>query len=172
MPTTEFSIYEKLNEATSVRSFLIASVNIFEEVVDQLMNRIFRKNDFVVQSVINSLFEQSGPLFELAIRLKVLLGLGAISHEVFQDINHFIGLKEQLNNDAEEYEFTDHIITEFAQQLHFQTQRILPVELNPLEKQDSLAFQMKIMRQEKLVKSSLILAVSDICEQLQVESPL
>lgn len=171
MQSAEFHIYEKLNEATTVRGFIIASVRIFEEAVDYLMNRVFRKADFAVQSVVDSLFEQSGPLFELPVRLKVLLGLGVISHEVFQDISQFISLKEQLNNDDKEYVFTDPVMYNFAQHLCFQTQPLNAFSVNAVENQDSLAYQMKMMRQEKLIRSSLILAVSAICEQLQIESP-
>lgn len=45
--------YEKLNGTVSVRGFMIATVAIFEEAVDSLINRVFRKTDFVVQSVID-----------------------------------------------------------------------------------------------------------------------
>ena len=79
---SEDPIYEKLNEATSIRGFITASVAIFDDAVEKLINRVFRKTDFVVKSVIDSLFETSGPLSELPIRLKVLLGLGVINQGV------------------------------------------------------------------------------------------
>lgn len=93
---SEDPIYEKLNDAETIRGFITASVAIFDDAVDQLINRVFRKTDFVVKSVIDSLFETSGPLSDLAIRLKVLLGLGVVNHEVFEDINAFIKIKEIL----------------------------------------------------------------------------
>ncbi|MBR0573161.1 MltR family transcriptional regulator [Pasteurella atlantica] len=66
----------------------------FSQGVEQLINPVFRKKDFVVESVVNSLFERQGPLAELPVRIKVLVSLGAISTDVCEDINLFIGLKE------------------------------------------------------------------------------
>lgn len=98
-------IYEKLNEATSIRGFITASVAIFDEAVDQLIQRVFRKTDFAVKSVVDSLFMTGGPLFDLSVRLKVLLGLGVITHAVFEDMYAFIKLKEKLSNDEKDYLF-------------------------------------------------------------------
>lgn len=166
-------IYEKLNEATSIRGFITASVAVFDEAIDSLINRVFRKTDFAVKSVVDSLFMTSGPLFDLGIRLKVLFGLGVIDHHVFQDINAFIQIKETLNNDEKDHDFSADIIIEFLQRLHHQKDKHL---LNfPPEKEenpDSLAYQIKKQRQEKLVRSCLILSISEIYEQLLVESPL
>lgn len=166
-------IYEKLNEATSIRGFITASVAIFDEAVDQLINRVFRKTDFAVKSVVDSLLSNSGPLCDLSIRLKVLLGLGIIEHHVFSDISHFIEIKEKLNNDEKEYDFADLIIIDFVQQLSCQNDKSL---LNfPMEKDenpDSLLYQVKALRREKLIRSYLTLAITEIYEQLQIESPL
>ncbi len=41
-----------------------------------------------------------------------------------------------------------------------------------IEAPDSLVGQMKVRRREKLVQSCLILTVTEIYQQLQVESPL
>ncbi len=169
---SEDPIYEKLNEATSIRGFITASVAIFDDAVEKLINRVFRKTDFVVKSVIDSLFETSGPLSELPIRLKVLLGLGVISHEVFEDINGFIKIKETLNNAEKEYDFSDPIVADFLQSLHLlQDKSLLQFESDSSDK-DSLLYQVKALRREKLIRSCLSLTITDIYQQLQVESPL
>lgn len=111
---SEDPIYEKLNGTVSVRGFMIATVAIFEEAVDSLINRVFRKTDFVVQSVIDSLFTNDGPLGDLSVRLKVLLGLGVIQHNLFSDVNAFIQFKETLNKDEKEYTFDDEIVLTFC----------------------------------------------------------
>jgi len=100
-------VYEKLNKAMSLRGFITIAVAIFDETIDELINRVFRKTDFAVKSVVDSLFETSGPLSELSIRLKVLLGLGIVEQSVFADIMQFIELKETLNNDEKDYNFFD-----------------------------------------------------------------
>lgn len=173
MQSLEALIYEKLNDVTSIRGFVISSVAIFEQAVEDLLNRIFLKNDFAVKSVVDSLLYQSGPLFDLTVRLKLLFGLGVISQAVFEDINGFIKLKEQLNNNEQECAFTDPLIVAFLQQLHSYGDR--PPE--PLEdlnqpQSDSLLAQIKLLRQQKLIRSYLTLAISHIVEQLQIESPL
>ena len=169
---SEDPIYEKLNEATSIRGFITASVAIFDDAVEKLINRVFRKTDFVVKSVIDSLFETSGPLSELPIRLKVLLGLGVISHEVFEDINGFIKIKETLNNAEKEYDFSDPIVADFLQSLHLlQDKSLLQFESDSSDK-DSLLYQVKALRREKLIRSCLSLTITDIYQQLRVESPL
>ncbi len=169
---SEDPIYEKLNEATSIRGFITASVAIFDDAVEKLINRVFRKTDFVVKSVIDSLFETSGPLSELPIRLKVLLGLGVINHEAFEDINSFIKLKETLNNAEKEYDFSDPIVADFLQSLHLlQDKSLLQFEPESGDK-DSLLYQVKALRREKLIRSCLSLTITDIYQQLQVESPL
>ncbi|MFC0949897.1 MltR family transcriptional regulator [Pasteurella multocida] len=166
-------IYEKLNEATSIRGFITASVAIFDEAVDQLINRVFRKTDFAVKSVVDSLLSNSGPLCDLSIRLKVLLGLGIIEHHVFSDIGHFIELKEKLNNDEKEYDFADLLIIDFIQQLSCQNDKsLLNFPTDKDENPDSLLYQVKALRREKLIRSYLTLAITEIYEQLQIESPL
>lgn len=165
-------IYEKLNEATSIRGFITATVAIFDDAVDQLINRVFRKTDFAVKSVVDSLFETSGPLFDLSIRLKVLLGLGVLRHEVFEDISAFIQMKEKLNNDEREYAFTDPAVLDFAQSLNLLQDKNLLQFAENNEDPNSLIFQMKQLRHEKLLRSCLTLTISDIYQQLQMESPL
>ena len=111
-------IEEKLNEVTTARGLIIAAVTVFEEALDQLINKVFRKTDFVVESVIESLFEHSGPLFDFKIRLKVLLGLGVISKDIFEDIEQFLKLKEIINNQTQELSFSDPLLLDFVQQLN------------------------------------------------------
>ncbi|TDQ58055.1 mannitol repressor MtlR [Mesocricetibacter intestinalis] len=170
--SAEEPIYEKLNDAVTIRGFITASVAIFDEAVDNLINRVFRKTDFVVESVIESLFVNSGPLSDLSVRLKVLLGLGVISHNVYADINAFLRLKEQLNNDEKEYLFSDPPILEFIRSLNFQQNNAF-LNLEPASGDTtSLLYQVKALRREKLIRSCLILNISDIYAQLQIESPL
>lgn len=167
------AIYEKLNDTASIRGFITASVAVFDEAIDRLINRVFRKTDFAVKSVVDSLFMTSGPLFELEIRLKVLLGLGVINQDVFEDITAFIKIKTTLNDDEKEYQFFDPMIIDFMQNLKLQKDKDI---LNfPPEKEnnpDSLLYQIKTRRKEKLIRSCLMLTITDIYDQLQVESPL
>ncbi|MDP8034111.1 MltR family transcriptional regulator [Pasteurella atlantica] len=166
---------EKLSDAPSLRGFLALSVNQFSHAVEQLINRVFRKKDFVVESVVNSLFEHQGPLAELPVRLKVLVSLGAISMEVFQDINLFIELKEYLSNEVEEFAFSDPKIIDFIKKLHHIDLTIILALLKQqpaLNNNNPIQYQMQQARLDKMIRSTLILAVSSISEKLDIESPL
>ncbi len=165
----------QLSDVASLRGFLALSVNQFSQNIELLINRVFRKKDFVVESVVNSLFEHQGPLAELSVRLKVLVSLGVISTEVFEDINFFIELKDQLSNEVEEFSFSDsHIIDAIKKLHHIDLNIVLDIlkKAPKLDNKDSLQYQMIQTRLEKTVRSSLILAISTISDQLDIESPL
>lgn len=165
-------IYERLNQTHSIQDFVIESVDLFEQMVDKLINRVFRKADFAIQSVVDSLFMTSGPLFELTIRLKVLLGLGVINQQVFEDINYFLQFKADLEKDNQTYSFDHPIVFQFIQKLHFCPQHQLDnIEFEEQDKQ-SLLYQVKALRREKLLRSCLMLTLSEIYQQLEIESPL
>lgn len=64
----EIDILEQLNNAPSVRGFFITTVDILTQAVDALMQRIFRKDNFAVQSVVGPLLDDTGPLGNLSVR--------------------------------------------------------------------------------------------------------
>lgn len=100
----ESDILERLNQTHTVRGFFITTVDVLTEAIDALMQRIFRKDNFAVKSVVEPLLHDTGPLGDLTVRLKLLFGLGVIPDEVFHDIEHLIKLRNQLNHDATEYQ--------------------------------------------------------------------
>lgn len=174
MPYSD-NFIEQLSEVTSLRGFLALATNQFAQNVDRLILRVFRKADFALKSVVDSLFEYQGPLAELSVRLKLLLGLGVISAEVFEDITLFIELKQHLSDEVEELPFSHPAIIQFTKDLHH-------IDLTPVaeilkhqtigDHKDSMLFQMQQIRLERIMRSSLILAITEINEKLNVESPL
>ncbi|MDW6094536.1 MltR family transcriptional regulator [Vibrio rhizosphaerae] len=170
----EADIIEQLNVASSVRGFFIAAVNIFEQSVDSLVQRIFRSDYLAVKAVINPLLESSGPLGDLSVRIKLLFGLGVITDEVYHDIDTIVRLRNQLNKDGTEYHFTDpkildaiHKISAFKKMGSFQ----LTPALSDDEEIDTKLYQLQLNRQQQVIKSSLSLAIVEICNMLNVESP-
>lgn len=166
---------EQLSEIATLRGFLALSTTQLNQQVERLIQRVFRKTDFALKSVVDSLFEHQGPLAELNVRLKLLLGLGVISAPLYEDINAFIEFKLALSDEIEEPTFASHFTIEFAQKLHFADL----THLNELRKQkpispnrDSMLLQMQQLRLERVMRSSLILALTKMVEQLDVESPL
>ncbi|OEF22653.1 MltR family transcriptional regulator [Vibrio rumoiensis] len=169
----ETEIIERLNNTPTVRGFFIQTVGIFNESIDALINRIFRKDNFAVQSVVGPLLQDSGPLGDLAVRLKLLFGLGVLPDAIYHDIEDLIKLKNKLNSDGLEYEFTDPIILETIKNLHLANKMsMVPLQITEPDDDIDLGFyQLQLQRQQQVIKSGLSLAIVDICNELKKDSP-
>jgi len=171
----ESEILEYLNVSSTVRGFFISAVDVFEKVIQTLIERVFLKNDFAVQSVVGPLLHDSGPLGELSVRLKLLFGLGVIPQTIYHDIDGMIKLKSLLNNDSAEYKFTDPIVVNSIQKLNLaKDMNMAPFEAITAAQDDVdlVFYQMQIDRQQQVIKSSLALAIISLCNSLDMESPL
>lgn len=169
----ETEILERLNNTPSVRGFFIATVEIFEVAIDVLMQRIFRKDNFAVQSVVGPLLHDSGPLGDPAVRLKLLYGLGVLPDPIYHDIEDLIKLRNKLNSDGAEYEFTDPTILEPIRKLNL-VQKMGMVQLEVMEPDGDIDlgfYQLQLQRQQQIIKSGLSLAIVEMCSELDKESP-
>ncbi|ELB2052061.1 MltR family transcriptional regulator [Vibrio parahaemolyticus] len=169
----ETEIIERLNSAPSVRGFFITTVDVFNESIDGLIQRIFRKDNFAVQSVVGPLLQDSGPLGDLSVRLKLLFGLGVLPDDIYHDIEDIIKLKNQLNSEASDYEFTDPNILEPIKKLHL-VKKMGMVQLEVSEPDDDIDlefYQLQLQRQQQIIKSGLSLAIVEICNELGKDSP-
>ncbi|USD67351.1 MltR family transcriptional regulator [Vibrio sp. SCSIO 43136] len=169
----ETQIIERLNSAPSVRGFFIASVDVFNDAIDGLVQRIFRKDDFAVQSVVGPLLHDSGPLGDLSVRLKLLYGLGVLPDDIYHDIEDIIKLKHHLNSDVEEYAFTDPNVLTPIKKLNL-VKKMGMVQLEVAEPDDDIDlefYQLQLQRQQQIIKSGLSLAIVEICNELGKESP-
>ncbi|MEL7293527.1 MAG: MltR family transcriptional regulator [Pseudomonadota bacterium] len=169
----ESEIIERLNGAPSVRGFFIAAVDVFEDAIDALIQRIFRKDNFAVQSVVGPLLGDSGPLGDLSVRLKLLYGLGVLPDDVYHDIEDIIKIKNELNSDASDYEFTNPNVLGPIKQLHL-VQKMGMVQLEVSEPDDDIDldfYQLQLQRQQQIIKSGLSLAIVEICNELGRDSP-
>ncbi|PWF73898.1 MltR family transcriptional regulator [Vibrio sp. T9] len=169
----ETEIIERLNSAPSVRGFFISAVDVFNDSIDGLIQRIFRKDNFAVQSVVGPLLQDSGPLGDLSVRLKLLFGLGVLPDDIYHDIEDIIKLKNRLNSDASDYEFTDPNILEPIKKLHLvKKMGMVQLEVNEPDDDIDLEFyQLQLQRQQQIIKSGLSLAIVEICNELGKDSP-
>lgn len=137
------------------------------------MQRIFRKDNFAVQSVVGPLLQDSGPLGDLSVRLKLLFGLGVLPDDIYHDIEDIIKLKNHLNSDASDYEFTDPNILDPIKKLHLvKKMGMVQLEVNEPDDDIDLEFyQLQLQRQQQIIKSGLSLAIVEICNELGKESP-
>ncbi|MCE0494720.1 MltR family transcriptional regulator [Vibrio salinus] len=171
----ESEIIERLNEAPSVRVFFISAVEIFEDAVDMLVQRIFRSDYLAVKAVINPLLDSSGPLGDLSVRIKLLFGLGVLPENVYHDIDAFIHIRNQLNNDAYEYKFSDKKVIAAVKKLtSVQTMGIDQFEQFVAEYTGDTSdefYQLQLLRQEQVIKSSLALSIVELSHALDKDSP-
>ncbi|MCG9583953.1 MltR family transcriptional regulator [Vibrio europaeus] len=169
----ETDIIERLNSAPSVRGFFIAAVDVFNDSIDALMQRIFQKDNFAVQSVVGPLLHDSGPLGDLSVRLKLLFGLGVLPNDVYHDIEDIIKIKNELNSDAADYQFTDPNVLQPIKKLNL-VKKMGMVQLEVAEPDDDIDldfYQLQLQRQQQIIKSGLSLAIVEICNELGKESP-
>ncbi len=101
----EDEVLERLNEQDGPRGFFLEAVTILEEAVDSLMRRAFRQEEYAVKYAIEPLLNQSGPLGQLEVRLKLIFALGLISLERYQVYMHlhFIPHDTRLDRDEIKY---------------------------------------------------------------------
>ncbi|WP_122033799.1 MltR family transcriptional regulator [Aliivibrio sp. EL58] len=169
----ESYIIERLDNAPSMRGFFIIAVDILNESIDGLIQRIFQKDNFAVQSVIGPLLQDSGPLGDLSVRLKLLFGLGVLPNKTYHDIEGIIKIRNALNSAMEDVQFTDPQIITPINKLNLITRMgMMQLEILPLNDDTDLIFyQMQVDRQKQMIRSGLSLAIVDICSELQKESP-
>ena len=167
----DIDIVETLSEAQTAYDFFTASFDLFEDAVDILIQNVFRKDDYAVKYAVDPLLNSDGPLANLPIRIKLLYGLGLLSQDSYQDIEKFIELKEFVQSEGESVEFLALIdrlnaISAVA--------KILPPNLgnNKLEESSHFIVQMKLEQNRQVIKSSLILAITEIIKELHRETPL
>ena len=169
----ETDIIERLNSAPSVRGFFITTVEVFNDAIDALIQRVFRKDNFAVQSVVGPLLHDSGPLGNLSVSLKLLFGLGVLPDDIYHDIEDIIKLRNQLNSDGSEYDFTDPQILVPIKKLNL-VAKMGMVQLDVLEPDGDIDldfYQLQLQRQQQIIKSGLSLAIVEICNELNKESP-
>ncbi len=75
----ENRVLEHLNAGKTVRSFLMAAVDLLAEALNILVVQIFRKDDYAVKYAVEPLLVGDGPLSELSVRLKLVYALGVIT---------------------------------------------------------------------------------------------
>ncbi|MFM2485890.1 MltR family transcriptional regulator [Celerinatantimonas yamalensis] len=171
----ESDILEQLNQCNSIRGFLLQTHQLLERAVAHLIQRVLRKDDYAVKYAVGPLLSSEGPLGEMSVRLKLIYGLGIISQAVYQDIERLISLRNFLNNEAQEYQFTDGVIIKHIQQLHAlsdisrsQLEMITHghIQLDPT----SLAISQE--RQGRVVRSIMTLAIAELCDLLNQDNSL
>lgn len=170
----DIDILEQLNAVTTVRGAVLTAVELFENTLNQLVQRVFCKDDHAVKYAVEPLLNTAGPLGDLLVRLKLLYALGIITQDIYQDIERLIKLRNQLNSDGREFSFTSSETLEPIRKLHAIEKMGIPqLEATSPNKEDDLVlYNMYVARQEQVIRSAFGLAVASICAELDQDNPL
>ncbi|WP_147193696.1 MltR family transcriptional regulator [Pantoea sp. MBD-2R] len=161
----ENRVLERLNAGHTVRSFLMAAVDLLSEAVNSLVLQVFRKDDYAVKYAVEPLLLGNGPLGELSVRLKLIYGLGVISRNEYEDAELLMALREALNDDGSEYRFTDdELLGPFAE-LHCVAALPPPPDLTDMDTELRVMLQ---QRYQQVVRSTLVLSLTDLISRIRI----
>ena len=162
----ENRVLERLNAGKTVRSFLIAAVELLTEAVNILVLQVFRKDDYAVKYAVEPLLDGDGPLGNLSVRLKLIYGLGMISRAEYEDAELLMALREELNHDGNDYAFTDDEILGPFGELHC----VAALPPTPLfDDSDAELLAMQKQRYQQIVRSTMVLSLTELISRISLK---
>ncbi|MGF1754098.1 MltR family transcriptional regulator [Vibrio makurazakiensis] len=166
-PSHESELLEALSEAESAGACLMAAYDAVDDTVDVLLKNIFQKDDTAVKFVVEPLLNSGGPLGEIMVRAKLLLGLGVISKDLYDDLEIFVTLKEWAKIQGEDTNFTD-VDVLFELNKVNAIKRIMPIEYDEevVKTMSGPMLDMFLARHNQKVQSTIVLAITDIVNTL------
>ncbi|MDN3616131.1 MltR family transcriptional regulator [Vibrio gallaecicus] len=172
-PSHETELLEALSEADSASECLLAAYDALDDTVDALLHNIFHKDDYAVKFVVEPLLSNDGPLGDIMVRGKLLLGLGVISKEVYDDIEIFVTLKEWAKIQDNNVSFTE-VDVLFELNRVNAIQKIMPIDYDEdlVKTMSGPMLEMFLGRHHQKVQSTIVLAITDIVNLLCRENAL
>lgn len=166
-PSHETELLEALAEATTANACFMAAYDALDDTVDAVLKGIFQKDDTAVKFVVEPLLNSGGPLGEIMVRAKLLLGLGVISKQVYDDLEIFVTLKEWAKIQGDEVSFTDPNVLFELNKIHA-IQKIMPIEYDAemVESMSGPMLDMFMGRHNQKVQSTIVLAITDLITTL------
>ncbi|MBY6195662.1 MltR family transcriptional regulator [Vibrio hangzhouensis] len=172
-PPNETELLEALSEAKDASECLMAAYDAIDDTLDTLINGIFHKDDYAVKYVVEPLLTSDGPLGDILVRAKLLLGLGVISKQVFDDIDIFVTLREWTKHQDNNVSFTE-VDVLFELNKISAIQKMMPIEYDDSMTSglDEVMLDMFLERHYQRVKSTIILAITELVNTLCRDNPL
>lgn len=172
-PAHELELLEALSEANRASEVLMAAYDALDDMIDTLLKSIFYKDDYSVKFVVEPLLTNSGPLGEISVRTKLLLGLGAISKDVYDDIEIFMTLKEFAKLEEDNVSFLDeNIIFELNKVNAIKSIMPIDFDVEMIKGMSESMLEMFQLRHNQKVQSTIVLAITDIVNALCRENTL
>lgn len=160
----ENDVLEHLTAGHTVADLINAGISMLGEAVDTLLTRVFLRDDYAVKYAVEPLLNRDGPLGDLALRCKLLYGLGVLSRADYQDSEQLLTFAAQLSQSNHTVNFTDAAVLNALSALHCITE--LP-PLPPCTLQHDPAFRrLHQQRQQQIVRSSAVLALTGLLTRI------
>ncbi|WP_455426451.1 mannitol operon repressor MtlR [Dryocola sp. LX212] len=163
----ENRVLERLNAGKTVRSLLIAAVELLTEAVNILVLQVFRKDDYAVKYAVEPLLDGDGPLGELSVRMKLIYGLGVMNRAEYEDCELLMALREELNHDGNDYHFTDDEILGPFGELHCVA--ALPPAPTFIDGDDPELQAMQRQRYQQIVRSTMVLSLTELISRISLK---
>lgn len=166
----ESELVEVITQADSPSSVIVAAYHALDDAIGAVMQRILSRNEQEVQCIVDPLMGATGPLGNVKVRAGLLLGLGVLSREVYADLEVFLRLTEYCEDAAKPVSFTDlYVLTELRS--IEAVKRTMPIEYDPsmISGLSEVMMKMFIERHNQKVRSTIVLAITDLVSQLSVE---
>ncbi|WP_264877836.1 MltR family transcriptional regulator [Vibrio agarivorans] len=165
---SEADLLEVISQADSEASVFSAVYHAIDDAIAAVMQGLFASDDYAIKNVIEPLLSIRGPLGDMMMRTKVLLGLQVIPKALYEDIVLFCELKELAEVTPESVTFTDLRVLNLLRSIKA-IQRSMHIEYDPsmLSGLSQSMMDMFIARHNQKVKSTIVLAVTDIVNSLR-----
>jgi mannitol operon repressor len=160
----ENRVLERLNAGKTVRSLLIAAVELLTEAINILVLQVFRKDDYAVKYAVEPLLDGDGPLGDLSVRMKLIYGLGVMNRAEYEDCELLMALREELNHDGNEYNFTDDEILGPFGELHCVA--AFPPAPTIAHGGDPELEAMQRQRYQQIVRSTMVLSLTELISRI------
>lgn len=165
----ETELLEVISQADNPSSVLIAAYHALDDTVGAVMQAMLSRNGQAVQYIVDPLMKNQGPLGDIKVRAGLLLGLGVMNRQVYGDLEVFLRLKEYAEDADKPLSFTDlYVLTELRSAEVIK--RTMPIEYDPsmiTGLSDSM-MTMFIERHNQKVRSTIVLAITELVEQLRL----
>ena len=148
----ENRVLERLNAGKTVRSFLIATVELLTEAVNILVLQVFRKDDYAVKYAVEPLLDGDGPLGDLSVRLKLIYGLGVISRAEYEDAELLMALRDEILGPFGEL----HCVAALPPTPQF-------------DESDAELLAMQKLRYQQVVRSTMMLSLTELISKISLK---
>ncbi|WP_026971328.1 MltR family transcriptional regulator [Aliagarivorans marinus] len=162
------SVIDLIANLPTLRGCLVSSIGHLEELLHEALNQMFQGNDDATRYVTAPLLEQQGPLADMTVKARLLVALGRIESDVFEDMEKLAKLRDLTVYSPEELTFSSPSVLDALGQLSHFDKSLLPLfeqRLAQAPDDDSLRGQY-LETVNKSIRSALALTIATLSQKI------